>query len=161
MIHHHTANLLACSKILRKFRHIYRFACCKEHLHPHRRTTSSSNLCLRSSSDWRQTNLFASPQSTRARSENPWSLPSSILLGIPHHQVQRYTSIVYLKATFIKRFANSLKVAKSVGRSAPTDPDHFWRSATLLRLRSSFGPVFVVLLGRRSISSLSVTILWA
>ena len=28
-------------------------------------------------------------------------------------------------ATFFKRFANSLDVAGSVGRSAPTDPDHF------------------------------------
>ena len=29
-------------------------------------------------------------------------------------------------ATFVKRFANSLEVAGSVGRSAPTDPDHFY-----------------------------------
>ena len=28
-------------------------------------------------------------------------------------------------ATFVKRFANSLEVAGSVGRSAPTDLDHF------------------------------------
>ena len=28
-------------------------------------------------------------------------------------------------ATFVKRFANSLEVAGSVGPSAPTDPDHF------------------------------------
>ena len=28
-------------------------------------------------------------------------------------------------ATFVKRFANSLEVAESVGRCAPTDPDRF------------------------------------
>ena len=30
------------------------------------------------------------------------------------------------EATFVKRFANSLEVAGSVGRSAPTDPDRFF-----------------------------------
>ena len=45
-----------------------------------------------------------------------------------------------LGATFVKRPANSLEVAGSVGCSAPIDPDGFWLSVTLLHFHNNVGP---------------------
>ena len=82
-------------------------------------------MSLLSSSDWRRIKLFDAPQSTRARSDIPLVTlifkvmrDSSSLSAVTH-------SDCVLGATFVKSPANSLDVAGSVGRSAPTDPVRF------------------------------------
>ena len=82
-------------------------------------------LILLLSSDWRRTKLFDAPQSTRARSD--------MSFATSRFKVMRETSLpnavthndCVLVAILVKRPANSLGVAGSVGCSATTDPDRF------------------------------------
>ena len=86
----------------------------------------STKLNLSAYSDWRRTKLFDAPQSTRAQSDK-----SFVTFNV---KVMRDTSSpgaetrrdCVSEANIVKRCANSLDVAGSVGRSAPTDPVHFF-----------------------------------
>ena len=85
----------------------------------------STFLSLRTCSDRRRTKLFDAPKSTRARSDT-FVVTSmfKVMRGTSSPGATTHNDCV-LGATFVKRFANSLDVAGSVGRSAPTDPDRF------------------------------------
>ena len=85
----------------------------------------STNLSLRPSSDWRRTKLFDAPQSTRARSDKSFVASNFKVMSETSSPGAETHNDCVSGATFVKRFANSLEVAGSVGRSAPTDPVHF------------------------------------
>ena len=85
----------------------------------------STNLSLLPSSDWRRTKLFDAPQSTRARSDKSFVASNFKMMSETSSPGAETHNDCVSGATFVKRFANSLEVAGSVGRSAPTDPDRF------------------------------------
>ena len=85
----------------------------------------STYLSLRPSSDWRRIKLFDAPQSTRALSDKSFvTFNFKVMRDTSSPGAETHNDCVS-GATFVKRFANSLEVAGSVGRCAPTDPVHF------------------------------------
>ena len=97
-------------------------------------------MSLLLSSDWRRTKFFDAPESTKASSEMSFARSS--------FKVIRETSLpdavtlndCVLGAVIVKRLANSLDIAGSVGAEHLLTLTFFWWSVTVLRFRNSVGP---------------------
>ena len=106
----------------------------------------SMHFRLLSSSYWHRIKLFSALKSTRTRSDISCTTSS--------FKVMRETSLAdavthsdcVMGATLVKRPANSLDVAGSVGCSASTDPDHFDYPLRCCIFRNSVGPTIWTLL---------------
>ena len=69
--------------------------------------------------------LIDAPQSTRALSDNSFVTFNFTVMRVTSSPGADTHNDCVSGATLVKRFANFLEVAGSVGRCAPTDPDHF------------------------------------